>query len=135
MQTSRLNETVHFVTQGRYADHIQRWLDLFPREQIHFVDSAHLVAKPWEVMAELEQFLGLEHNVTREDFIFVEEKGFFCPRNRETGEAECLGSMKGLVHPEIPDFLKEQLIDYYEPVNKKFYEMAGKDFNWTRRDK
>ena len=122
---------MNLVEQGMYEHHLQRWLQTFPLNQFHFVDSNKLVHQPWAVMEDVEQFLGLEPNVTREDFQFVEEKGFYCPRNRVTGEPECLSKGKGWPHPEMPGDLRAQLLAFYEPLNKRFFQLIGQDFNWS----
>ena len=46
--------------------------------QFHIVDGDNLITSPWEEFEALEDFLGLEHELNHERFIFNETKGFFC---------------------------------------------------------
>merc|ERR1719239_1239061 len=54
-----INTSWAAVKIGLYAKHLQTWLDVFPRSQLHLVDGHKLVTQPAQEMAKVEQFLGL----------------------------------------------------------------------------
>ena len=54
----------------------------FPIEQFHFVDGNNLIDKPWVEFRRLENFLGLEHEITEDRFFFNKTKGFYCMQVR-----------------------------------------------------
>lgn len=48
-----------YVARGRYAEQLERWLALFPREQLLVVVSEELRADPAAVTAQVFEFLGV----------------------------------------------------------------------------
>jgi len=49
-----------YVDRGRYARQLERWLEHFPREQLHVLFSEELFEEPVRVLGELADFLGIE---------------------------------------------------------------------------
>lgn len=45
---------------ARYADHLQRWLDLFSTSQLHVILYDDIAAQPGRVLADLYTFLGVD---------------------------------------------------------------------------
>jgi hypothetical protein len=56
---SHAHEHHGYVAQGLYAEHLGRWLDLFPRSQLLVLFSELLFADPAGVYADVLRFLGL----------------------------------------------------------------------------
>ena len=64
---------------GAYIHHLDSWLETFPPERVHIVDGTNLVDRPWEELAKVEAFLGLESVIGRQEaFYFNETRGFYC---------------------------------------------------------
>jgi len=57
---SRPYEHLTYVTQGMYAQHLRRWLDVYPRQQVLAVRSEDLFADPAKALESVCSFLGLE---------------------------------------------------------------------------
>jgi hypothetical protein len=53
------HENHSYLAQGRYLDMLPRWLDLFPREQVHIAVSEDLYADPDGQINSVWKFLGL----------------------------------------------------------------------------
>ena len=51
------------VAANLYADHLRRWYDLFPREQIHAIVFDDFAAKPVDTMREIFRFLEVDPDV------------------------------------------------------------------------
>lgn len=71
IQNIRLGRPIDIRTYlyaGHYAHHIQRFLRLFPRENIKIIFSNHLRERPHETLCELWQFLGVPTNVSPPSF-------------------------------------------------------------------
>src|SRR5436305_1667598 len=49
-----------YIDSGYYADQLERYLQLFPREQLHVVVFDDLVARSVETMERLYHFLGVD---------------------------------------------------------------------------
>lgn len=53
------HERLSYLTWGRYAEHLERWLCHFPRNQILLLKSEQLFAEPDAVFQQVTEFLGL----------------------------------------------------------------------------
>lgn len=60
-----------YIERGFYSDQIERLLALFPRSQVHFVRTDRLWQDPINVLAGIEEFLGVENRLAsvRRDYI------------------------------------------------------------------
>ena len=57
---------------------------------------------PWDELSRAERFLGLKPEITRDRFVFVPEKGFYCVKDPATGEPDCMRDSKGTTEkPEV----------------------------------
>lgn len=104
------------------------WLDYFPSNQIHVVNGEKLIKKPWHELRKIEDFLGLKHEITRQNFFFNSTKGFHCIQKQ--AEEHCLDKSKGRSHPNISSHLIHKLRKFFRPYNYKFYNLVGQDFGW-----
>lgn len=111
-----------------YHTHLQRWLDVFPREQILVVNGDRLIDDPLPQLRKIERFLGLEARIDRRNFYFNETKGFYCLRN-ETAD-RCLRETKGRRHPRVDPAVITKLRRYFSEHNQRFYELVGEDLQW-----
>ncbi len=50
---------------------------MFPKNQVHIVDGDRLVYDPFPEVQKVEQFLGLSHRISQENFSYNTTKGFF----------------------------------------------------------
>lgn len=55
-----LEQNPAYVEQGLYATHLTRWLEHFPREQIHIVFYEDICARPAEVFRGILEFIGVD---------------------------------------------------------------------------
>ena len=134
-QHSVLRARSTIVTTGLYVNHLRRWLEYFPLEQIHFINGEELVKNPVHEMKSIENFLGLEPFIDESLYYFNETKGFPClvPVSREGDDKTktgCLSETKGRPHPTIHEDVITLLRDFYRPFNVEFYKAVGKNFGW-----
>ncbi|KAJ7987895.1 hypothetical protein DPEC_G00331330 [Dallia pectoralis] len=116
---------------GLYAQHLERWLAWFPLAQIHLVSGEGLISDPAGELGRVQDFLGLQRIVTDKHFYFNKTKGFPCLKKPEgSSKPHCLGKTKGRIHAPINQEVIQRLREFYRPHNKRFYQMAGKDFGW-----
>jgi hypothetical protein len=99
-----------YLARSRYAEQVERWLALFPREQFLFLKAEDMFTHPQRVLDATLAFLDL-------------------PPHR-------LEQAAGLnVSPEyetLPRELRRSLGDYFRPHNERLYELVGVDFGWER---
>lgn len=124
------NVNTHYraVQISLYAHYLRFWFDAFSREQIHIVDGDQLVEDPFPELQKIEDFLGLEHRIARDNFYFNKTKGFFCLRNDTT--EKCLGDTKGRKHPDVSPEVVRKLRRFFHPHNLRFYDMIGRNLGW-----
>ncbi|KAK7490350.1 hypothetical protein BaRGS_00018329 [Batillaria attramentaria] len=127
-ETFEINKSYTAIKRSIYVRHLQRWLQFFPLSQIHIVDGDHLVTKPWEEIAKVEEFLGLEHQITQDKFTLNKTRGFYCFRAHDMDH--CLAEGKGRQHPDIDPYILKKLIAFFEPFNEKFFDRIGRRFEW-----
>lgn len=135
-----INEQRRAVSVGMYSMHLERWLALFPANQIHYVDGEQLIYQPYEVLRELESFLNLAHRIKRENFIYNPQKRFYCVASTNdrdesnmtdlTSRLSCLSKAKGRRHVHVEQNLIDKLREFYAPYNEYLYSLTGKEFDW-----
>ena len=128
------------VIRSVYHQHMTRWLDIFPANQIHVVDGDTFIRSPWTELEQLEQFLGLESELREDNFYFNTSKGFYCGRQEvrrldsewSCFRSKCLSPSKGRPKPQVSPLLITQLTQFFIPHNQKFFKLIGKQFDWNR---
>ena len=98
-----------YLSRGRYAEQLERWLAHFPREQLYVMSTEELSHDPRGALAGLHGFLELPP--------FPEQP----LEPRFTAE-----------YDPMPADDRARLIDYFRPYNRALYELLGKEFAWDR---
>jgi hypothetical protein len=99
-----------YLARGRYREQLERWLAVFPRSQMLFVESGSFRTDTAARMRELCRFLGIP-----------EPHGAVYAPIGLTKYVEPLAASTRL-----------WLARYFEPYNLSLYELLGRDFGWTR---
>jgi Sulfotransferase domain len=96
-----------YLARGRYAEQLERWLAVFPREQLLVLASEELAADPSAVYASVLEFLGVRaHDLDA------------YPRVYEQSYAEMRADTR------------RRLVDHFAEPNRRLYELLGRDFGW-----
>jgi hypothetical protein len=96
-----------YKARGRYAEQLERWLAVFPREQLLIVPSEDLGAEPAETYARAVEFLGAPpHRLDSFPRVFERQ---YEPMRPET---------------------RERLVAEFEEPNRRLYELLGRDLGW-----
>jgi hypothetical protein len=97
-----------YLSRGRYADQLERWLDFVPRERLLILPSDDLLEQPSRAYAQVLAFLGAPHHELESyPRIFVREYAEMNPRTRAA------------------------LRDYYAEPNRRLYDLVGSNLGWT----
>jgi hypothetical protein len=96
-----------YLTRGLYAEQLEGWLEHFPREQLLVLQAEPFFADPPAAFARVLRFLGLD---------------FYAP---DCCEALNTGSYAGL-----DPGLRATLAEFYQPHNRRLYELLGEEFDW-----
>lgn len=117
-ELARLGDTSYFshawwdhtyLARGRYAEQLERWLAVFPREQLLVLTSERLRADPSVAYARVLEHLGAEP-LELPDYppIFARE---YAPMAAAT---------------------RERLVTAFAPHNERLYALLGEDLGWSR---
>ena len=117
------------VERSIYVTSMVKWLQVFPRDQIHIVNGEKLIKKPWQELNKVEKFLHLKPEISESYFQFIPSKGFHCLRHK-TKYVKCLAKTKGRRHPSVSKELLHKLRTFFRPYNYKFYDLTGQDHGW-----
>jgi hypothetical protein len=98
-----------YVTRGLYAEQLQVWYSLFPKEQILVLRSEDLFADPDRTYRQVLEFL----EVPPASLATYET---FNPRH----------------YGEMNEATRRRLVEYFAEPNTRLYELLGTDFGWTR---
>jgi hypothetical protein len=102
-----------YLARGRYAEQIDRWVELFDRKQIMIVKSEEMFSNPNKVVGQILQFLGLSNDIMNFDFPHLNNQQLSYVGNRNV----------------VLDVITLQLMrDYFKEPNIKLYEKYGIDF-------
>jgi hypothetical protein len=97
-----------YVLRSSYADQIERWFQLFPREQFLFVKTDDLELDPQRTLDQVHLFLDLPpHANAQLTHLHV------APR-----------------YDPIETAVRQQMGEYFRPHNERLYELVGIDFGW-----
>jgi hypothetical protein len=110
--TSATHRHFGYLARGRYAEQLDRWFALFPREQFLIVRSEDFFDRPGEVFATAFEFLGVREYVLRS-----------YPRRGAQKYSSPLA-------PEVEQYLAE----YFREPNERLSELIGREL-WPARSR
>src|SRR5437763_8011759 len=96
-----------YLQRGRYAEHLERWLPLFRREQFLFVEFEEMTADPQATMDVVYDFLRLPPH-RHHDFPKL-NPGEYRPMDPAT---------------------RAHLVEYFRPYNARLRDLTGLDYGW-----
>jgi hypothetical protein len=117
-ELERLGDTSYFsrawwdytyLARGRYAEQLERWLAVFPREQLLVLASERLRADPASAYARVLEHLGAEP-FALPDYPLIFERAY-APMAPET---------------------RRRLEEEFDPHNERLYALLGEDLGWSR---
>lgn len=107
--SSAVAARIAYVARGRYAEQLERWLELFPREQLFVVTSDELLAAPAGVMSRIAEFL--------------EIPSWRAPTYPLRGVRE---------YEAMSPSTRERLAEAFSPENHRLGELLGRELSWTQ---
>lgn len=110
-------EHFSYLTRGIYADQLQRWLCLFPRERFLILKSEDFYADPAAVLKQTLAFLGVPAAGLMEKRTYNRFDGY---TSRSESRDDCA----------VSPALRRRLNAFFAPHNRRLYELLGKDLGW-----
>lgn len=97
-----------YLVKGRYAEHLERWFEHYPREQILAIRSEALFDDPGTTMPQVLEFI--DPSLDR-DFPMMH--------------------IHATPPADIDPGVREWLTEYYEPFNRRLEALLGLEFDWS----
>lgn len=97
-----------YLRTSRYAEHLERWLEVFPREQFLFLRFEDVVAAPDRALEQVHEHLGLPSH-----------------------DNANLRTLNAGSYEPMDEATRERLREYFRPHNERLYELTGIDFHWS----
>jgi hypothetical protein len=96
-----------YKARGRYAEQLERWLEVWPREQLLILPSEELLDEPKRAHADVLEFLGAPaHRLDSYPRVFERQ------------------------YEEMKPETRAELADYFAEPNRRLYELLGRDLAW-----
>lgn len=97
-----------YQERGRYAEQLERWLELFPHEQLLVIPSEDLLQRPRETYAHVLDFLGApQHELAAYPRMFERD------------------------YPMMDPATRDRLREHFAEPNRRLYELLGRDLGWA----
>jgi hypothetical protein len=96
-----------YLSRSVYVDHLLRWMEFFPGEQLLVIKSEDLFERPQETLEPVLDFLALPD---------------WAPEARESGARHRYDKMDPAT--------RRRLEEYFDPHNERLYEHLGTDLGW-----
>ena len=135
--TRTVNENCSLIKASKYYLSLQKYLEYFPMDRIHIVESTEFDEHPSTVLNRVTHFLGLKPFDFSQHIVKNERTGFHCLKRPDNQSMACYMSNRGRNNSESSLFYKETdvesknkiLRDYFRPWNEKLFELIGKRFD------
>jgi hypothetical protein len=98
-----------YLTRGRYAEQLEIWYALFPKQQLLILRSEDLFSDPDRVYREVLEYLGLPP---------ISLSAYHTFNARPSGV--------------MSEETRRRLVEYFAEPNRRLYELVGVDFEWSR---
>jgi hypothetical protein len=99
-----------YVARGCYAEHLERWLALFPREQLLVLMSDELLGDPATALSKVERFLDVPE---------------WQPASYPQENVRA--------YPPMSPATRDHLRRVFEPHDRRLAELLGLELPWSRR--
>lgn len=111
----RLGAAMQYAYRGksRYAEQLEAWFDLYPREQFLILKSEEIFGADTGALAEVHRFLGIRS-------VLVGGRPAAVPKANASPNGAALDPKLHL-----------ELADYFAPHNRRLYELIGRDLGWS----
>ena len=96
-----------YLSKGFYAKQLEIWKKKILDDEIHILTTEDMKERPEEELSKIFKFLGIPKYKIPE------------PQERKMYDYDKMNSS-----------IREELIEYYKPHNKKLFDLIGRKFEW-----
>lgn len=127
--------TNHIMLSGLYYYHAIRWNGAFGPSAVKYVTRLDLLQNTGDIMTELQQFLGIQYLIHKDDFVFDKEAKSFCfypswDLEVKNPPKKCPLEEEAKISTFQPPTCLQSLKKFYQPHNEKLYDLLQRRFTW-----
>jgi hypothetical protein len=105
--TSYNHQHYSYLSRGIYVDQLERWMRVFPSEQLLILRSEQLYAEPAATIGQVMSFLGIPTPTPKV--------------NRQHSAP---------TYAKLDAAMRERLVEYFKPHNRRLSDYLGRRFDW-----
>jgi hypothetical protein len=96
-----------YLAKSRYAEQMERWLEVFPLEQFIVIASEDMFDRQERVLTDLSKFLGID-----------------------SWDPSSFPALNRIAPASIDDGVRQELTEYFRPHNRRLEVLLGRTFDW-----
>jgi hypothetical protein len=116
------------ITRGCYGYYLNRWFDIFPRENIMVLSSSDLLTEPGRVLQKVQEFVGVQVVVDEKNFVWDKGSEHYCIIGPEDLTPKCMGSRKQRSKEfTVNEETKIKLTRIFSSIHRDLSDIVGKE--------
>jgi len=124
------------LRHGLYAQHLEKWLKFFPKEQLLILHAKDLYDNLDNIIAETFEFLNLpkyqvENRIEKSKIDKIRPLGGHEHNIYKNIDSKTRTLFSVQNYPEMKSDTRKFLQDFFRPYNEKLFKMIGKRFDWN----
>lgn len=121
-----------YIHIGKYASHLKKWYDYFPKEQLPLLDARNLKNRPMITLRKVTDFLGIQPYY--QDFDKTAEKleGLLESPDKNMNR-KFIEYNVSHYDCEMSNETEDRLRKYYIPYDEELFKMSTIKFSWINR--
>tara|TARA_B100000953_G_scaffold99107_1_gene81383 strand:- start:1055 stop:2044 length:990 start_codon:yes stop_codon:yes gene_type:complete len=124
------------LRHGLYAQHLEKWLKFFPKEQLLILHAKDLYDNLDNIIAETFEFLNLpkyqvENRIEKSKIDKIRPLGGHEHNIYKNIDSKTRTLFSVQNYPEMKSDTRKFLQDFFRPYNEKLFKMIGRRFDWN----
>ena len=108
-----------YLSRSIYVDQVERYLTMFPRENILIMESDEFYSNEQQVLDQIADFLSIPRFDYTPTGVLKESWGGGASNTHHPHDYQD-------IHPDT----RQKLQEFFEPYNQQLYSLIGKNFGW-----
>jgi len=122
----------NLVVNGAYSVFYKRWLENFDQRQLLVIDGTEMIDNPGAVVVQAQQFLNIERIIDENNFIFDDERGYYCYTRTGDDTKYCIKGQNKSATKTMSEDMRVRLFNFFEPFSQRLAsDLARPPFNWN----
>jgi len=122
----------NLIVNGAYSVFYKRWLENFDQRQLLVIDGTEMISNPGAVVVQTQQFLNIERIIDENNFIFDDERGYYCYTRTGDDTKYCIKGENKSPTKTMSEDMRVRLFNFFEPFSQRLAsDIMREPFNWN----